>query len=156
MNYIESSSLLQFIPQRLPDVYGDMVRPAAAPIFNIGLTTYPSTYLMPVYWLFGLLIGCIAVLICRSLYWLEQGYEHCFQGRLHPRLRVHPMWWPLMSALVVGGVGYAFPRTFGVGYENIIDFAFLRLPAPEILLLSVMKYISWVYSSDMGYGLPGP
>jgi CBS domain-containing protein len=60
------------------------------------------------------------------------------------------MWWPMIGAVVVGVIGYFFPRTLGVGYSNITDIISGNAgPLSFVAMLCLMKFISWaVYLSS--------
>jgi CBS domain-containing protein len=60
------------------------------------------------------------------------------------------MWWPAIGAVAVGGVGYFFPRTMGVGYENISELLQNGLGLQALVLLGLMKFISWCVSLGSG------
>jgi CBS domain-containing protein len=63
------------------------------------------------------------------------------------------MWWPALGAIAVGGIGVIAPRTLGVGYENITDLISGAIVGKALLVLVVLKLISWaVY---LGSGTSG-
>jgi CBS domain-containing protein len=69
------------------------------------------------------------------------------------RLPVHWMWWPALGAVVVGVVGFVAPRTMGVGYDNIEQIVSGTLAGRALLLLVVLKLVSW--SVSLGSGTSG-
>jgi CBS domain-containing protein len=60
------------------------------------------------------------------------------------------MWWPALGGLVVGGVGYFAPRTMGVGYDNIEHILQGSLTGKTLLVLFVLKFVSWAISLGSG------
>ncbi len=66
---------------------------------------------------------------------------------------MHWMWWPVAGAIVVGLVGWVEPRTLGVGYGNITGALAGTIAGRALLILVVLKLISWaVY---LGSGTSG-
>lgn len=92
----------------------------------------------------GAIIGVASVVVTRVVYAIEDGFE---------RLPVHWMWWPAIGGLVVGLVGYFFPRTLGVGYSNISDIISGNLLLAAVASLALWKFISW--SIALGSGTSG-
>jgi H+/Cl- antiporter ClcA len=58
-----------------------------------------------------------------------------------------------MGGLVVGVVGYWFPHTMGVGYDNIDRILSGTLPMGAVALFCFMKLVSW--SVSLGTGTSG-
>ena len=96
------------------------------------------------YIVLGAVVGIVAVGVTALLYKVEGWFE---------RLPVHWMWWPAIGAVAVGVVGYVAPRTLGVGYDNIQDFLSGSLAGRALLILSVLKFVSW--SIALGSGTSG-
>jgi H+/Cl- antiporter ClcA/predicted transcriptional regulator len=94
------------------------------------------------YALLGCLMGLLAVGITRLIYVIEDGFEE--------QMPVHWMWWPAIGAIAVGVVGYFSPKTLGVGYANISDSLSGNVAATTMLMLGVMKLISWSVSLSSG------
>lgn len=99
---------------------------------------------LAVYALIGGLVGLASVVVTRTVYAIED----CFE-----RLPIHWMWWPAIGGLVVGFVGYFFPRTLGVGYYNISDIVSGNLMLAAVASLALWKFISW--SIALGSGTSG-
>jgi CBS domain-containing protein len=117
----------------------------AAPVFDIpGVIAPPTGRALATYCALGALIGIVAVGITRLTYGIEDLFEH---------LPVHWMWWPAVGAVVVGVVGYVEPRTLGVGYDNIVDALAGNLAGRALLVLVVLKLVSW--SVYLGSGTSG-
>jgi CBS domain-containing protein len=63
------------------------------------------------------------------------------------------MWMPALGGLAVGIIGYFAPRTMGVGYDNIEQVLAGRLTGTALLVLVVLKFVSW--SIALGSGTSG-
>jgi H+/Cl- antiporter ClcA/CBS domain-containing protein len=101
----------------------------------------PGGAALALYTLIGALIGLASVGVTRLVYAVEDGFE---------KLPIHWMWWPALGGLVVGAVGYAAPRTLGVGYENIADLVSGNLALTTILVLAGAKLVSWAIALGSG------
>jgi chloride channel protein, CIC family len=86
-------------------------------------------------------MGLASVVVTKAVYKVEDLFEE---------LPIHWMWWPAIGALAVGLVGYAVPRTLGVGYDNIENILGSSWPWKVVLALSVFKFISWAISLGSG------
>src|SRR4051812_22753376 len=119
-----------------------------APVFAIPTLQQPSGVALVSYVVLGMIIGVAAALIVSLTYKIEDAFEH-FGKRFH----VHWMWWPAFGATVVGIVGLIEPRTLGVGYENITGAMNGSIVGRALLVLVVLKLVSWaVY---LGSGTSG-
>ncbi|MEO8227571.1 MAG: chloride channel protein, partial [Gemmatimonadota bacterium] len=116
----------------------------SAPIFPLTDIVQPGGAALASYTVLGAIIGIAAVFITRTLYAIEDAFEH---------LPVHWMWWPAIGAVVVGVVGYLSPRTLGVGYANIADILSGAIVGRALLLLVLFKLVSW--SIALGSGTSG-
>jgi H+/Cl- antiporter ClcA len=97
-----------------------------------------------IYVVLGAIVGAIAVGVTRWVYWLEDLYDE---------LPIHWMWWPALGAIVVGVIGVMDPRTLGVGYSNINSILGGAFIGRTLLMLVVLKFISW--SIYLGSGTSG-
>ena len=120
----------------------------SAPVFPIPTITSASEVALASYVVLGALIGVIAVGITRISYGIEDAFE-----KIGHRTGIHWMWWPAMGAFVVGVVGMIEPRTLGVGYENITGAIAGTIAGRALLVLVVLKFISW--SVYLGSGTSG-
>lgn len=116
----------------------------AEPVFAMPNVSPPSIGANVFYLALGGLMGIVAVGITWIVYAIEDSFE---------RLPVHWMWWPAIGAVVVGVVGYFEPRTLGVGYENISMIISDGWTTKAILILCLLKAISW--SVSLGSGTSG-
>lgn len=114
------------------------------PVFAMPDIPEPSSVAMVTYIVLGIIIGIAAVLVSKSIYWIEDLFE---------RLPIHWMWWPAIGAVAVGVVGYFAPYTLGVGYDNISSLLTGNLPLKLMLSLCFLKFLSW--SISLGSGTSG-
>jgi chloride channel protein, CIC family len=139
------------IPVALAAAVATAVRAAfsgSAPIFAIAPLEQPTGRALVAYAVLGSLIGVFAVGVTRFTYGIEDAFE-----RLGERFHIHWMWWPALGAIVVGVIGVIAPRTLGVGYGNITDLLSGVIVGRALLVLVILKLISWaVY---LGSGTSG-
>ena len=113
----------------------------SAPMFATADLAQPSGAALCIYVLVGALVGVAAVGVTRAVYAVEDGFD---------RLPIHWMWWPALGAIAVGVVGFIAPRTLGVGYANITDIVSGNIVGGAVLVLALLKFISWVISLGSG------
>ncbi len=113
----------------------------SAPVFAMADIPEPTGTALAVYVLMGAVMGLLAAVISKSVYWVEDAFE---------KLPIHWMWWPAFGAVAVGIIGYYAPVTMGVGYENISRLLTGKLPVAMLLTLCLLKYLSWVISLGSG------
>jgi len=121
-----------------------MLHTGSAPVFAMPHLAQPGGEALAIYTLLGGAIGWLSVYVTRAVYWVEDLFEH---------LPVHWMWWPAIGGVAVGIVGYFVPRTLGVGYNNIEEMVAGRLIGSTVLILCIMKFVSW--SISLGSGTSG-
>lgn len=100
-------------------------------------------------WLFGLLgilMGLIGIAMIRTLFWLEDLFDHSF-------LKPAAIWSPVVGALLLGIIGYFYPQVFGTGYDTIRDLLNDRLSVGKLLGVSVAKF--WALVLSLGSGTTG-
>jgi H+/Cl- antiporter ClcA len=114
------------------------------PVFPTPFISVPGNTALALYSVLGLVIGLFAAGVTKFVYFIEDMFE---------RLPVHWMWWPAIGGLVVGVVGYFYPATLGVGYNNITGVISGNLTIQVIFALCFMKLISW--SIALGSGTSG-
>ncbi len=114
------------------------------PVFGMSTIPVPSDAALAIYVLLGAVIGVVASLVSKSVYWIEDMFD---------RLPVHWMWWPAIGAVAIGVVGYFAPHTMGVGYDNIQWLLKGAAPLGVIATLGILKYVSW--SISLGSGTSG-
>jgi H+/Cl- antiporter ClcA len=113
-------------------------------VFAMPDLAQPGGFALATYIVIGAIMGLASVLVTRAVYSIEDAFEH---------IPLHWMWWPAIGALAVGLVGYFYPRTLGVGYENISDIISAKLAIGAIAALALFKFISW--SIALGSGTSG-
>lgn len=114
------------------------------PVFGMSAIPVPDDTALAIYVLLGALVGVVAALVSKSVYWIEDMFD---------RLPVHWMWWPAIGAIAIGVVGYFAPHTMGVGYDNIQWLLKGAAPLGALATLGVLKYVSW--SISLGSGTSG-
>lgn len=114
------------------------------PVFAMPPIPAAPNSALAIYVLLGAVVGVVAAGVSRSIYWIEDLFEH---------LPIHWMWWPAIGAVAIGVVGYFAPHTMGVGYDNIARLLTGSTPLKVVIFLSVLKYLSW--SISLGSGTSG-
>jgi CIC family chloride channel protein len=141
--------LFEFSPRSLIPVSIACVTGAAGhhllfgqgPVFEMPQVASPGNEALAAYSLIGLLVGLIAALVTKAVYFIEDSFE---------KLPLHWMWYPAIGGIAVGVVGYFSPRTLGVGYENITDILSGTLTMRVIFFLCFLKFISWAIALGSG------
>lgn len=100
-------------------------------------------------WLFallGLICGLIGWGMTKSLFGLE---------KLFARLPLKPVaaWAPVVGALILGVIGYFFPRVFGTSYDTIGQMLNGQLTAAALLRVATAKF--WALVISLGSGTTG-
>lgn len=113
----------------------------AGPVFAMPQLEAPSNTALAIYSSIGLLLGLIAALVTKLVYFIEDSFE---------KLPVHWAWWPAIGGLVVGIIGYYAPTTLGVGYDNITNVLSGSMPMKIILSLCLFKFLSWAIALGSG------
>ncbi len=117
----------------------------AAPVFAIHVpVSSPGNIALLCYSVMVLIMGILSAGVTKTVYYIEDAFS---------KLPVHWMWWPAIGGLVVGVVGYFFPTTLGVGYDNITNVLNCGLTLRAVALLLVFKFVSW--SVALGSGTSG-
>ncbi|WP_438018009.1 chloride channel protein [Sorangium sp. So ce315] len=117
---------------------------ASGPAFEMPAVPPSTGPALAFYVALGAALGVAAMGATRAIYAIEEAFE---------RLPLHWMWWPAIGAVAIGVVGYAAPRTLGVGYDNIDDMLSGRLALAALVSLSLLKFVSW--SIALGSGTSG-
>ncbi|MEO7264605.1 MAG: chloride channel protein [Ferruginibacter sp.] len=114
----------------------------SAYLFGIDIVILsPTNQAIFAYSIIGVIIGLLSVFVTKVVYFIEDAFE---------RLPVHWAWWPAIGGFAVGVIGYFFPKTLGVGYDNITDVLSGTLPVKIMLSLCIMKFISWAIALGSG------
>ncbi|HSI91624.1 MAG TPA: chloride channel protein, partial [Adhaeribacter sp.] len=112
-----------------------------SPVFPMPDLELASNYALAGYSVIGIIIGLLSAAITKILYFVEDSFE---------KIPIHWMWWPALGGLGVGIIGYFYPRTLGVGYENITGILSGSLPLQFILVLCFFKFLSWAIALGSG------
>lgn len=81
----------------------------ANPVFTVPAYEV-SAYEIPLYIVFGIFIGIVAVLYIKAFYRIKDRFDE---------LKIHPQLKPVIGAFLVGSMGILFPQIMGDGYEYI-------------------------------------
>ncbi len=111
------------------------------PMFTVGAAHFDIASGLPFYLLLGVICGLMAVVMSRSLYWIEDQFE---------RLPIDELWWPAIGALGLGVIGYFVPRVLGVGYGTLSDILNNHLPLTLLLIILVFKSLALLISLGSG------
>ncbi len=112
------------------------------PIFAMPNVGPPEHWSLIIYATIGIIAGVAAAGVTRLLYLVEDGFKKYSH--------VHWMWWPAMGAVVVGLCGYLDNHSMGVGYDNISHLLTGGMALKAILLLLILKWISWTVALGSG------
>jgi H+/Cl- antiporter ClcA len=107
---------------------------AAIPMFPMPALGIPTLWSLLFYALLGAAIGLAASAITTMIYKMTD---------LFTLLPIHWMWWPAIGSVVVGLCGCVEPQILGVGYGNITHALSGAMLMRTMLLLLIMKWISW-------------
>lgn len=113
----------------------------SGPVFPMPDVAIPSNFALGIYSFIGIVIGFISLGLTKIVYYIEDAFE---------KLPVHWMWWPAIGGLAVGVIGYFFPHTLGVGYENITGMLSGKVPLAIMLSLCFFKFLSWAIALGSG------
>jgi H+/Cl- antiporter ClcA len=111
------------------------------PLFVLEQVEFGLPGSLPWYALFGVICGGFAVLITRSLFAIEDGFE---------RLPGSPVLRPALGGLALGLIGLVFPRVLGVGYETIGGLLNDTLPLGMVAAVLVLKLLAMLVTLGSG------
>lgn len=113
----------------------------SGPVFPMPDVAMPSNQALLIYSIMGIFVGFLSLGITKIVYWVEDNFEH---------LPVHWALWPAIGGLAVGVIGYFFPHTLGVGYDNITGILSGSWPLTLVLTLCIFKFLSWAIALGSG------
>ncbi|HKT09617.1 MAG TPA: chloride channel protein [Gemmatimonadaceae bacterium] len=113
----------------------------SSPIFPMPNIAQPGGAALATYIVLGAIVGLASVYVTRAVYAIEDGFD---------KLPIHWMWWPALGGVAVGVIGYFFPHTMGVGYDNIESIVAGNFVGVALLGLVIAKFISWAISLGSG------
>ncbi|HUH31962.1 MAG TPA: chloride channel protein [Rhodanobacter sp.] len=132
------------IPVALATVTATGVRYAtygSAAVFAMPTLPEPGGRALATYILLGALVGLLSVAVTKAVYFVEDMFA---------KLPFHWMWWPALGGIVAGLIGWAVPRTMGVGYDNIDAIVSGSFSVQMLLVMCVMKFLAWVIALGSG------
>ncbi len=113
----------------------------SGPIFPMPNMAQPGGAALATYIVLGAIVGLASVYVTRAVYAIEDGFD---------KLPIHWMWWPALGGLAVGVIGYFFPHTMGVGYDNIESIVAGNFVGVALLGLVIAKFVSWAIALGSG------
>lgn len=111
------------------------------PVFPMPDLATPSNGALAIYSSIGLIIGFLSLILTKAVYIIEDAFE---------KLPIHWMWWPAIGGIAVGILGYFYPHTLGVGYDNITHILSGNLSIVLLLNLFFFKFLSWALALGSG------
>ncbi len=133
-----------FIPVALASATAAGIRGALVgwtPVFSMPNLSPVKGEALIWYVVLGAIIGLASAYVTRAVYAVEDLFEE---------LPVHWMWWPAIGAVAVGVLGYFFPRTLGVGYDNIDAILSGDIVGKAVIVLFIAKFVSWAIALGSG------
>jgi len=110
-------------------------------MFHFGGVDFGIPRQIGYYLILGIFCGFAAVALTKSLYWVEDRFDH---------LPINELWHPAIGALALGIIGFFIPRVLGVGYDTISDILNNQLTLQLLLLIAVFKSTALVISIGSG------
>ena len=111
------------------------------PAFAVPKYELLSPYELIFYAGLGILAGAISLLYIKTLYTCEDFFD---------KLKVHEITKPMISGMVIGGIGILMPQIYGVGYHTIVGALHGDLLWTTMLLLIFVKIIATSISLGSG------
>ena len=103
-------------------------------LFPVPPHSYAGLSNLPYFALLGVAIGLLAIVVCRGLFVVEDGFR---------KLPVPEFWHPVIGAVGFAVVGYIMPRALSVGYDQIGAVLADKVPFHVIPGLAVAKLVAW-------------
>jgi len=110
-------------------------------MFTVGTPDFQFPSEIVWYLPLGIAAGLTAIALSRSLYKIED----CFE-----KIPTDPLWWPVMSGLIIGVIGYFVPRVLGIGYDTISDILNAHLALGLLAVIFIAKATSLVFALGSG------
>ncbi|HKS97301.1 MAG TPA: chloride channel protein [Terriglobia bacterium] len=117
-----------------------------APLFPTPAFAMTSMQELWLFALMGVLMGIIAIIMIRVLFWLEDWFDNF-------PLKPAAIWAPVCGAFILGIIGYFYPQIFGTGYDTIRDMLNDRLTLGKLVGVSIAKF--WALVISLGSGTTG-
>ena len=110
-------------------VYGP--NPSLNPAFKVPDYHLKSVAELPLYMVFGVLMGFLGVFYIRSFHGMADIFEK--------KIKLHAQLEPILGAFMVGAIGIFLPQVMGAGY-NVLDLALMgKIAFTVVLLLTFFK-----------------
>ncbi|TAM11220.1 MAG: CBS domain-containing protein [Nevskiaceae bacterium] len=125
------------IPVALAAVTATGVRYAAFgphAVFEMPTVAEPNLLALACYIVIGGIVGYASIWVTKAVFFIEDVF-----GKTH----IHWMWWPAIGGLIAGVIGYFFPRTMGVGYDQIDAIVSGNLAVTTLAALCIFKFLAW-------------
>ncbi len=113
----------------------------SGPVFAMPNLAMPSNIALALYSGVGLIIGFLSMALTKAVYFIEDWFE---------KIPIHWGWWPAIGGICVGVIGYFYPHTLGVGYDNITHLLSGNIAITLVLNLFFFKFISWAIALGSG------
>ncbi len=81
----------------------------------------------------GIIIIPFTILFIRGFYGVEEYFE---------KMKIHPLYKPVIGALLLGVIGFFFPQVFGIGYDSIKGALNVTTPFSLLLILVPLKFLA--------------
>jgi H+/Cl- antiporter ClcA/predicted transcriptional regulator len=104
------------------------------PLFHVPAHDYAGLSSLPVFAAVGVACGLLAIVICRGLYFVEDGFR---------RLPVSEFWHPVLGAIGFATVGLLVPEALGVGYGTINEILANKFAIGALTSLMIAKAVAW-------------
>ncbi|MGH9467668.1 MAG: chloride channel protein [Terriglobales bacterium] len=118
----------------------------SGPMFPAPKFTLHSGHELWLFALLGIVSGLIAWAMTLALSWIE---DEC--GRLP--FQPVAVWSPMLGALILGVIGYFYPRILGTSYSTITAMLNGKLSVAQMLHVSIAKF--WGLVISLGSGTTG-
>lgn len=108
---------------------------------------------LPAFLLLGLLCGCVAVVLMKSIFWAED-----FGNFVQSRFGLPGILRPALAGLLLGMMAVFFPQIIGVGYETTVRALSGDMTIGFAILIAVVKVaaVSITMGGRMGGGVFSP
>ena len=113
----------------------------ASPAFPVPQYDLKSPFEIPLYVLFGLIVGVAAVFYIRIFHRVKDEFA---------LLKLHPQMKPVLGAFIVGAVGIFLPQIMGNGYNFVEEALSGRIVFPVIALLVLLKIFATAVTLGSG------
>ncbi|MEL6584707.1 MAG: chloride channel protein [Pseudomonadota bacterium] len=121
--------------------------------FLLGDNTFDFYVEIPAFMILGLVCGCVAVVMMRSVFWAEEvGDSFVKRFRIPIPLR------PAIAGIFLGAIAIHFPHIIGVGYETTNRALFGELLLHEAIIFVIVKVaaVAITLAGRMGGGIFSP